>query len=156
MSIPRTGLGLAALLVIGVPSAYAQAPGIICGTVTSASGARIVGVTITLVRTPSANGSSGSAETPAAPVTTDSKGGYRVPNVPVGTYNLLFELPGFATKSVPQVVVRDGFGQRIDVLLTERSVSPSRGTFTRDQDTVNNVPFALGSTGSTPPCGPSR
>jgi hypothetical protein len=152
MSIPRAGLGLAILLVISATSASAQTSGMICGTVTSASGARVVGVTVALAKTPSTRGSSGTAETPSAPATTDSKGGYGFPNVPVGTYSLFFELTGFATKNVPQVVIKDGFGQRIDVLLAERSVSPSRGTFTREQDTVSNVPFAMNSPGATPPC----
>jgi hypothetical protein len=87
MSVHRVSLSLAALLLIAAAPAYAQKPGMICGTVTGLSGARMVGVTVTLAR---------SAEKPST-TTTDSKGGYLFSNVPVATYSLRFELPGFRT-----------------------------------------------------------
>jgi hypothetical protein len=67
----------------------------ICGTVTGLSGARMVGVTVTLTR---------SVETPSATTATDSKGGYLFSSVPVATYSLRFELPGFRTVVIPNLV----------------------------------------------------
>ena len=156
MSIQRSWVSLAPLWMMAMASAHAQSPSLICGTVTGASGARIVGVTVTLAGTPATISSGVGGKTSSATATTDGKGGYIFPSVPVGAYSLSFELPGLMTKNVPQVVIRDGFGQRIDVQLTEASMSPSRGTFTREQDTVSIVPFAVGSAVSPPSCGASR
>jgi type IV secretory pathway protease TraF len=128
ISVQRVSLSLAALLAIGATSADAQTPGMICGTVTGVSGARIVGVTVTLVRTPSTSGSSGGAETPSATATTDSKGDYLLANVPLATYSLTFELPGFRTVVIRNLVVTDGFEARADPQLVDASdVHQGRG-----------------------------
>jgi type IV secretory pathway protease TraF len=140
MPLHRVGVNLAALLVIGATSAYAQTPGMICGTVTLASGAHVVGVTVTLARTPSTSHSSG-AETPSVTATTDAKGGYLFSNVPMATYSLTFELPGFRMGLVPKLVVTDGFEARADQQLVDATMKES-ATFTKDPGIVSNVPTA--------------
>jgi Carboxypeptidase regulatory-like domain len=140
MLVHRVSLSLAGLVLIGATSAYAQTPGMICGTVTLPSGAKMVGVTVTLARTSSTSGSS-RAETPSATATTDSKGGYLFSNVPVATYSLTFELPGFRTVVLPKLVVTDGFEARADPQLVDATMK-EWGTFTKDVDIVSNVQTA--------------
>jgi hypothetical protein len=88
ISIHRVSLSLAGLQLIGATSAYAQAAGMICGTVTDPAGTGAPGVTVTL--------SLGrDYSTSIATTTTAAKGDYLFPSVPVGTYTLSFTLDGF-------------------------------------------------------------
>jgi hypothetical protein len=107
MSIHRVSLSLAGLLLIGATSAYAQAPGMICGTVTDPLGTGASGVTVTLALTRE-------PETPPTTATTNAKGDYLFPSVPVGTYTLSFTLDGFKTTVRANLIVTAGFGVRID------------------------------------------
>lgn len=98
---------LAALL--DVPPTFAQAQsGEVFGRVTDATGAVLPGVEVTL--------SGPSLISPRA-VVTQSTGGYRFPNVPVGTYEVSFELPGFNRVLRPKVRIETGFNAEIDAQL---------------------------------------
>ena len=88
--------------------------GRIAGTVADVSGGVIPGVSIKLTNT--AQG----IETKA---TTDAKGGYSLPSIPVGTYDLLFEARGFRSEKRTDLVVdaNAAIEQNITLQLAERS-----------------------------------
>jgi hypothetical protein len=182
MSIPRASVRLAVLLLIVTTAAYAQTPGVICGTVTGPSGTGLPGVTVTLVLAQYQQRWSGQVaivhlveETPPITATTNTSGDYLFPSVPVGTFNQLrlsFALPGFKK----EMIGTNGYpwmsGPRFDARLVEasageamaplveRTVSPSRGTFTKDivssVPAAGTVPWQVSSPVSTRPCGASR
>jgi hypothetical protein len=184
MSTRRISLGLASLAVISATAAYAQTPRVICGTVTGPSGTGLPGVTVTLALAQYHPRGSGQvtfvdlvAETPPITATTNTNGDYLFPRVPVGTFNQLrlsFGLPGFQTEMMGTNGYPWMVGPRFDARLVEwsanqaaaapvveRTVSPSRGTFTRD--IVDSVPAAWrtvalhgSSPVSTRPCDASR
>ena len=88
----RTAIRVAAVLfvLVAVPAAtYAQQLGTIAGAVRDTSGAVMPGVTVEVA-------SPALIEKVRAAVT-DGSGQYTVINLPVGTYNVTFTLPGFNT-----------------------------------------------------------
>jgi hypothetical protein len=105
MPVFRVGANVAALLLLGAASAYAQTPGQICGTVTDPSGAGMPGVSVTLMARDAA---------PSRTATTDPKGDYLFPNVWIGTYTLSFELSGFKKAVRPGLVVKASLELRAD------------------------------------------
>ncbi len=89
--------------------AYAQGNrGSINGTVTDTSGAVLAGVKVTAT-SPALLGQ----ETQV----TSEQGLYRFLSLPVGTYKLAYELPGFGTVVREQIVVQVGFNDEINVSL---------------------------------------
>jgi hypothetical protein len=85
------------LVVLGVPHARAQRVyGSITGTVTDPTGAVIPGASVVVVE--QQTGTQYKAKT-------DSKGQYRVLQLPVGTYNITVQAPGFETGKVESVRV---------------------------------------------------
>jgi outer membrane receptor protein involved in Fe transport len=87
---------LAALFALsGATQARGQsATGSIEGTVVDQTGALMPGVTVTVVHT--ATGTTRSA-------VTDENGVFRIPLLPVGVYDLAAELPGFTTRTLPEL-----------------------------------------------------
>ena len=85
----RTLLASALALVLGVTSAYAQQQtGEIFGRADDTSGAVLPGATVTVA---------GPALIQPRVAVTSETGTYRVPELPIGTYSVTFELAGFRT-----------------------------------------------------------
>jgi hypothetical protein len=87
-----------ALVVCAVPAAAQVQTGEVFGRVTDNTGAVLPGVTVTL---------SGPALLQPMVATTSETGSYQFPRIPIGTYTVAFDLPGF------QRVVREGI--RVDI-----------------------------------------
>jgi hypothetical protein len=105
-------LALALAAIGGTPRpAEAQATlqnATIFGTVSDASGASLPGALVE-VSSPSLQG--------VQSVTTDSEGGYRIANLPAGTYRIVVSLSGFQNAIRPDVGLTAGFAARFDVQL---------------------------------------
>lgn len=91
-------IGVIVILSVAAGPAFAQTTGTVRGTVTDEQGAVLPGVMVTvrgpaLIRGP-------------VSVVTDAAGHYRVPALQPGTYEVLFELSGFAPASLADVAVR--------------------------------------------------
>ncbi len=102
---------LACLFFVGVfaaPLSAQQGSGVITGRTSDTSGAVIPGVTVTL---------SSPAVMGTREAITDERGGYRIDLLPVGTYSLKFELPGFATLIRDGIQITGGFTATINVTL---------------------------------------
>ena len=98
---------VAAIVVVFFPLlASAQVLGTVAGSVKDASGAVLPGVTVE-VNSPALIERTRTA-------TTDSTGLYRIVNLPPGTYETTFSLPGFNTVKREQVQVQAGFTVTID------------------------------------------
>ena len=110
------GRGLLALLslaVVAAPAAAQVQTGEIFGKVTDATGGVLPGVTVTI--------ESPALITAQSAVSADS-GGYRFPNLPIGTYTVKFELAGFRTLVRTDVVIQAGFNAEINSKLEVSSV----------------------------------
>jgi carboxypeptidase family protein len=142
------GLLAAALVFSFVGSAHAQGMGSIFGKVTDGSGAPVPGVTVTVSGT--------GLQVPRTVVTAES-GAYQVPNLPIGTYQVTFELQGFKKVTRPDILITAGFNAPVDTalevgavseVLTVSGITPVvdtkrttvGGTF--DLDTLQNIPTA--------------
>jgi hypothetical protein len=109
--------------------------GILNGIVTDDQGAPLPGVTV--------NASSPELMLPQVSVVTDTKGFYRIPQLPVGYYKVVFELDGFKT------VIREGIkinlGQITRLNLTmEATVIQESVTVVGEAPTVNVESSSLG------------
>ncbi|HSS96271.1 MAG TPA: TonB-dependent receptor, partial [Terriglobales bacterium] len=109
----RAKLYLVLLLVIVCPFAlWAQQSGIV-GTVADSSGAVLPGVTITVK-----NINTGETRT----ATSSEVGGYVIPNLKIGTYEVSAEKQGFQRKTVERVVLEVALNRTIDFSLAPSSV----------------------------------
>ena len=79
------GLLVLVMLVVGTQSAIAQDAGI-TGQVLDESGAALPGVTVTA--------KSPALQVPEVTAVTDGRGEYRLTPLPIGTYDVSYELPG--------------------------------------------------------------
>ena len=79
------------------------------GVVTDESGAALPGVTVTI--------NSPALQVPSMTMTTDTQGRYRFIDLPRGTYQLRFELPGFDPLVRQGLEVNAGFAARVNVSL---------------------------------------
>ena len=80
---------IAAILLASCAIAWGAVTGRIAGTITDQTGAGIPGAMVTLTNT---------AQGLQTKTTTDAKGDYSLPSLPVGTYDILFEAPGFRSE----------------------------------------------------------
>src|ERR687892_1397899 len=93
----RATLLTALLALLPVTSAVAQQQtGEIFGRVVDNSGAVLPGVTVSV---------EGPALIQPRVVTTSATGTYRAPELPIGTYSVRFELPGFRTRVIQDIRV---------------------------------------------------
>ncbi|MFA5910898.1 MAG: TonB-dependent receptor [Vicinamibacterales bacterium] len=145
----RTALVASALLlIVGISTAAAQQTGEIFGRAADRSGAVLPGVTVTVA---------GSALIQPRVSVTSETGSYRVPELPIGTYTVTFELPGFRTMVMQDIRVTIGFRAQVNGSLELSSVqetvtvtgeSPlvdTRETGTKtsfDLETMQNIPSA--------------
>src|SRR5437763_379504 len=100
-----------ALLFLASTTALAQQAlrGSIAGTVKDDTGASLPGVTITVT--------SPALQLPQIVKVSDERGEYQVPDLPVGTYRVSYELTGFGTLVREGIVLTTGFNARLDPVL---------------------------------------
>ncbi len=108
-----TGLLTLALGMCAMPAAAQVSTGEIFGKVADNTGAVLPGVTVTLT--------SPALIQPQSAVS-QASGGFRFPNVPIGTYSVVFELPGFKKLVHENVVIQAGFNAEINPKLELSSV----------------------------------
>lgn len=102
----RTALVASALLlVLGTTTAVAQQTGEIFGRAQDTSGAVLPGVTVTVA---------GPALIQPRVSVTSETGTYRVPELPIGTYTVTFELAGFRTMALQDIRVTIGFRAQVN------------------------------------------
>src|SRR5215470_14179636 len=105
MKITATLLAFA----LAIPFAFAQGDrGTITGTVADASGSLIPGATVAITNTETGTHSDTS---------TTATGNYTVPALPVGTYTLTVEHPGFSKYQQTNLKVQVAVTTRVDVVL---------------------------------------
>ena len=113
----RVTVTCAALLVmlLGVSTSRAQTfRGTILGTVTDTTGAAVVGATVTVHNT----------ETGVDRITqTTTDGGYLMPELPVGVYNVTVEMKGFQKAAITGVTVSVAAERRVDATLKPGEVT---------------------------------
>ena len=146
MRIRRAGLGLAisafvclaALCLLGVPSALAQSAGTgaISGTVTDPSNRSVPNATVTVTNV-------GTGQTRTA--TTGPAGDYKFSLLPPGTYRLKFGAAGFKTSTVPSVTVNTTETATADQTLQVGAVSESV-TVEANVETLQTENSTLGTT----------
>jgi hypothetical protein len=145
----RTALVASALLLcVGTSAAVAQQTGEIFGRAADTSGAVLPGTTVTVA-------GPGLIQ-PRVSITSES-GTYRVPELPIGTYSVTFELAGFRTMVMQDIRVTIGFRAQVNGALELSTVqetvtvtgeSPlvdTRETGTKstfDLETMQNIPSA--------------
>jgi hypothetical protein len=105
---------MAVMLAAWAATAQAQAIGSIFGRVTDSSGAVLPGVTVTVTGT--------GLQQPLV-ATSSASGAYQFPNVPIGTYNVTFELASFKKAVRASVIITSGFNAGIDQKLEIGQVS---------------------------------
>src|SRR6187402_1689459 len=96
------------LLIPGMASAQSSNASIV-GRVTDESGAVLPGVTVTTT--------SPALQVPSVAAVTDSNGEYRLSPLPIGTYSVTYELPGFEAIRREEVRLTVGFVAKIDTVL---------------------------------------
>jgi hypothetical protein len=108
-------VALMVAMVLGATSAGAQTfRGSILGTVTDASGASIAGATVT----------AHNVDTGVDRITsTTSDGGYLLPELPVGTYDVTAEMSGFQKAKVTGVTISVAAERRVDIALKPGQLS---------------------------------
>jgi hypothetical protein len=103
---PKATLFVALLALLMGTSAYAQQQtGEIFGRLADKSGAVLPGATVTVA---------GPALIQPRVVTTSETGSYRVPELPIGSYSVSFELPGFRTVVMEDIRITIGFRAQIN------------------------------------------
>jgi hypothetical protein len=100
-------------LLVGAPAFAQQTRGEIFGRVVDTTGSVLPGVTVTLT--------SPALIQPQSVVTAVS-GGYRFPQVPIGTYTVTFELAGFRRVVRDGVIIETGFNAEINSTLEVSTV----------------------------------
>lgn len=149
MTLRKTLIASVLMLVFGVTSALAQQnTGEIYGRAADTSGAVLPGATVTVAGP--------ALITPRVSVTSET-GTYRIPELPIGTYSVTFELAGFKTTAVQDIRVTIGFRAQVNGALelstvqetvTVTGASPlvdTRETGTKatfDLETMQNIPSA--------------
>ena len=146
----RTAIVASALvLVVGTFTAAAQQQtGEVHGKTTDRSGAMLPGTTVTVA---------GPALIQPRVSITSATGSYRVPELPIGTYSVTFELAGFRTVVMQDIRVTIGFRAQVNSLMELSSVQETvevtgespivdareTGTSTTfDLETMRNIPSA--------------
>ena len=104
----RTFLAIAAVIVLLPAAAFAQ-EGQIAGTVRDTSGALMPGVTVEV--------SSPALIEKVRTADTDASGAYRITNLPVGTYKVVFSLSGFTKQERDAVNITSGFTSNVSVTM---------------------------------------
>ncbi|HJU43540.1 MAG TPA: TonB-dependent receptor, partial [Vicinamibacterales bacterium] len=149
MKLRETLLASVLMLLLGTTFAAAQQQtGEIYGRATDTSGAVLPGVSVTV---------SGPALIQPRVAVTSEAGTYRVPELPIGTYTVTFELAGFRTLALQDIRVTIGFRAQVNgnmelstvqETVTVTGASPLVDTrevgtsSTFDLETLQNIPSA--------------
>ncbi len=149
MTLRKTLVASVLLLVFGTTAAMAQQQtGEIYGRAADNSGAVLPGVSVTVA---------GPALIQPRVAVTSETGTYRVPELPIGTYSVTFELAGFRTMNLQDIRVTIGFRAQVNgnmelstvqETVTVTGASPlvdTRETGTAstfDLETMQNIPSA--------------
>ncbi len=149
MTFRKTLIASVMMLVIGVTSAVAQQQtGEIFGRAADTSGAVLPGATVTVAGP--------ALITPRVAVTSET-GTYRIPELPIGSYSVTFELAGFRTTAIQDIRISIGLRAQVNAALelstvqetvTVSGASPlvdTRETGTKasfDLETLQNIPSA--------------
>jgi hypothetical protein len=149
MTLRKTLLASALMLVLGTTAAVAQQQtGEIYGRATDNSGAVLPGATVTVA---------GPALIQPRVAVTSEAGTYRIPELPIGTYSVTFELAGFRSLAMQDIRVTIGFRAQVNGQLelstvqetvTVTGASPLVDTrevgtsSTFDLETLQNIPSA--------------
>ena len=112
----RTG-ALAFVFVVLAGPASAQQDATITGLVTDNSGAVLPGVSVT-ARSPA-------LQVPQVLAVTDERGEYRLTPLPIGTYEVVYQLTGFQLVRREGVRLTAGFTARLDIVLAVGGVEES-------------------------------
>src|SRR2546430_7153907 len=124
------------ILLIGV-SAFSQGnTGRILGNITDTSGALIPGASVTIT-----NVERGTSQT----LVTNEAGAYNAPSLPLGTYRIRAELPGFKTVERPNIVLEIGKELKIDLTLDPGAVN-EKITVTEEVPMIETANAVLGGT----------
>ena len=149
MTLRKTLVASALLLVLSATGAWAQQQtGEIYGRAADTSGAVLPGATVTVA---------GPALIQPRVAVTSETGTYRIPELPIGTYSVTFELAGFRTTGLQDIRVTIGFRAQINAAMelstvqetvTVTGASPLVDTreigttSTFDLETMQNIPSA--------------
>jgi hypothetical protein len=148
MRLKAVFMSVSLLLLVSMPSAAQQQTGEIFGRVLDSSGAVLPGVTVTVA---------GPALLQPRVTVSSETGSYRVPELPIGTYTVTFELPGFRTTVMQEIRITIGFRAQVNAELGVSNVqetvtvtgeSPLIDTretgakTTFDLETLQNLPSA--------------
>jgi hypothetical protein len=149
MTLRKTLIASALLLVLSATGAAAQQQtGEIYGRAQDTSGAVLPGVSVTVA---------GPALIQPRVAVTSETGTYRMPELPIGTYTVTFELPGFRTMALQDIRVTIGFRAQVNAnmelstvqeTVTVTGASPLVDTrevgtsSTFDLETMQNIPSA--------------
>ncbi len=149
MTLRKTLVASVLMFVLGTTAALAQQQtGEIYGRAQDTSGAVLPGATVTV---------SGPALIQPRVAVTSETGTYRVPELPIGTYSVMFELAGFRSMNLQDIRVTIGFRAQVNANLelstvqetvTVTGASPlvdTRETGTSstfDLETMQNIPSA--------------
>jgi hypothetical protein len=149
MTLRKTLVASALMLLLGATFAAAQQQtGEIYGRAQDTSGAVLPGVSVTVA---------GPALIQPRVAVTSEAGTYRVPELPIGTYSVTFELAGFRTMALQDIRVTIGFRAQVNASMdlstvqetvTVTGASPlvdTRETGTSstfDLETLQNIPSA--------------
>ena len=124
-------LSLLLLLIVFPAVVFAQASGAaLSGRVADVSGAALPGVSVTAT-----NNATGFNRT----VTTSSDGGFRFPNLPVGTYTVVADLSGFASVTARNVELNVATERQMDFTLKQATVK-EQITVTADAPLIETSP----------------
>lgn len=114
--MPSTAVVLTAWLMLAGPAtAQNLSSSSIDGAVTDESGAALPGVTVTVT--------SPALQVPQLTTMTDGQGLYRFIDLPRGTYQVRFEIPGFEVLVRQGLTLAAGFAARVNVSLKVGSLS---------------------------------
>jgi hypothetical protein len=106
-------VALAAMLALPLAASAQQNTGTIVGRAADGSGAVLPGATVTV---------SGPALLQPRVMVTSETGTYRAPDLPIGTYQVRFEMPGFSTVVMEGIRVSIGFNAEINATLEVSAV----------------------------------
>ncbi|MFL6284385.1 MAG: carboxypeptidase regulatory-like domain-containing protein [Pyrinomonadaceae bacterium] len=135
MKFRLTTLMLSILLAATAASAQGGATGSLTGTVRDPNGAGVAGAVVEVTN-------EGTGERRNA--TTNEQGGYTVPNLPVGLYDITANAAGFATNTAKGVKVSVSFTTDMDMTVNPAGATESVTVVSTDtQTTVNSTDQAL-------------
>src|SRR5438067_1214122 len=112
------------ILVIATASAFGAVGGSISGTIKDSSGSVIPGVALTVTNT---------ALGTTFKTTTDARGYYSFPSLPVGRYDLVIDAPGFQSQKKTALGIDSDGALEVNVTLEVAGVNSSVSVSTTEE-----------------------